>query len=128
MQVFLGKNYLSISRMDCYQLILSNPPVYKMVTLHTDWSQYWFSYNILSDIPVTFFHLCIGLPCIEHLYNAPSSMRPPGCIYSHSGFSGLCGCHCDSVCLKEEEANARHTPVSDSGGISPSVQKTNAQI
>lgn len=124
MQAFLDKNDLSVSRMGCHQLILSNPPAYKMVTLHTDWSQYWFSYVILSDIPLAFFHLCIGLPFIEHLCNALYPIRVLGCIYSRSGFSGLCGCHCDSACLKEGEANARHIP--DPGGISPSVQKTNA--
>lgn len=110
--------------MDCQQLILSNPPVNKMATSHTDWSQYWVFYIILSDIPVAFFHLCIGLPQTGHFYNAPYSVRALCCIYSRSGFSGLCGCHCNSACLKEGEANARHTP--DPGGISPSVQKINA--
>lgn len=122
MKTFLDKNYLSISRMDCHQLILPNPPAYEMVILHIDWSQYWFSYIIFRHIPVVFFLFCIGLPCIEHLCNAPYFAKALGCIYSHSGFSGLCGCHCDSVCLKEGRANARHMP--DSGGIAPPMLKT----
>lgn len=65
---------------------------------------------------------------MEHLYNAPHSMRALGCIYSHRGFSDLCGCHCGSACLKEGEAKARHTPVSDLGSISPLVQKTSARV
>lgn len=55
MQAFLDENYLSISRMDCHQIILSKPPAYKMVTLHNDWSQYWLSYIVLSDRPVALF-------------------------------------------------------------------------